>query len=272
MNKKLLILISPFLLASTAAVPKVEMVPTIQLFSSVSLDSARSFLNRLPKEKKCLILKIKKYYAIRCITNNAKRDLKFFKKYAKDAFFINTKKEAIYPSSPKQNINTPNVLSQADYYFKKGDVQRSLELYKEAYKYDKNPQIATNISYLEGILGKNPSFLNEKDLYSYSIGAIKYGNKEKLKQIIKRNLHLSKRGYLDYVYGYLNENNPKIALVYYKNAYLKNPMNRYFIYGYARILDINKNYDLARRYYRKISHCNEKLCKIVKMRLRQLPK
>jgi len=270
MNKKLLILISPFLLASTAAVPKVEMVPTIQLFSSVSLESAKKFLKKMPKDKKCLVLKIKKYYAVRCITNNAKRDLKLFKKYAKDAFFINTKKEAL-SNTPRQNINIANILSQADYYFKKGDVQKSLKLYKKAYKYDKNPQIAMNISYLEGILGKDPSFINEKDLYAYSIGAIKYGNKEKLKKIIKQYLHLSKNGYLDFVYGYLNEKNPNTALAYYKNAYLKNPLNKYFIYGYARILEINKNYNLARHYYSKISQCEEKLCKIVKIRLRQLP-
>jgi hypothetical protein len=129
-----------------------------------------------------------------------------------------------------------------------------------------------NISYLEGILGEKPTFLRENTLYAYSVGAIKYGNKKNLKKIIRQYLHLSKKGYLDFVYGYLNEDHPETALIYYKNAYLKNPLNKYFVYGYARILDINKNYNLATHFYRKISQCNEKLCKIVKIRLRQLEK
>jgi len=275
MNKKLIIVFSPFLLASTVSVQKDETVPTIQLFSSFSPAPVKKFLNRLPKKltNRCHIIKVKKYYTLRCITDNVKKDLKLFKKYASDAFYINTKKEAIFPEkkTEKPKINISDLLSKADNYYKNGDIQKSLELYKQAYKHEKSQQTASNISYLEGILGKEPSIITEKTLYAYSIGAIKYNHTAKLKQIIQKNLSLSKSGYLDFVYAYLNENSPKTAMLYYKKAYLKNPINKHFIYGYARILDKNKNYRLARHYYGKISKCNENLCKIAKMRLRQLP-
>jgi len=270
MNKKILILFSPFLIASNFGEVKLNKIPTIQVFTSLYEKPTKKFLKKLPLkyQQKCLILKIKKYFAIRCLTNNPKRDLKELKKYAHDAFFIFTKKEAISLGKPQKN--SPNDLYLAHFYYRKGNLIKSLELYKSAYAYTKNPQIAINIAYIEGLLGKNPTFTTEKTLYAYSIGAIQSSNTKKLKKLLKTNINFSKEGYIEFVLGYLNENNPKKALYYYQRAYKKNPLNKYFIYALARIYDINKKYEYAVFYYQKISKCNDNICKIAKKRIRQL--
>jgi len=269
MNKHFLIFLTPFLIASHFK-DNQYTIPTIQIFTSVKKRPALNFFKKLPKEyqEKCLILHIKKYYTIRCVTNNPKKDLKILKKFAPDSFFINTKKDLI--KKKKKEKTDPNSLYLAQYFYKKGDYEKSLKLFKKAYKFNKKRQIAINISYLEGYLGKKPSIISEETLYAYSVGAISNGNTKELKKIIKKYLPISKKGYLYFIMGYLNEKNPQIALKYYKIAYEKNPTNKQFIYSLARIYDINKNYKQAIYYYNQVANCNKKICKLAKKRIRQL--
>ena len=271
MNKLGVIFLSSFLYAS-------QTVYTIQLFSSKTLSPAVKNFQKLPKhyQKACYVVKINKFYALRCYNipkNTLKKKIKPLRKYFKDAFIAKMYKfrlnQIIYPKkTPDKKVSY--LLYKADYFYNKGNLYKSLELYKKAYKTEKNPQIAVNISYIEGLLGKTPTFYTEKTLYAYSIGAIKSQNYNKLSLILEKNRFLSNEGYIDFVLGYLNEKNPKKALIYYKTAFEKNPTNRYFIYAYARILDINKEYKKALEFYKQINSCDDSICKYARIRIRQI--
>ncbi len=271
MNKLGIIFISSLIYAS-------QTVYTIQLFSSKTLSPAVKSFQKLPNryQKTCYVVKINKYYTLRCYhtpKNTLKNKMINLKKYFKDAFIAKMYKfrlnQIIYPKKI-HNKKVSYLLYKADYFYNKGDLYKSLELYKKAYKAEKNPQIAINISYIEGILGKTPSFYTEKTLYAYSIGAIKSQNDDKLISILEKYKKLSKKGYIDFVLGYLNEKNPKKALIYYETAFNKNPVNKYFIYAYARILDINKKYKKALHYYKQLISCDDNICKYAKIRIRQI--
>jgi hypothetical protein len=244
------------------------------------LQTAINFLNSFNyKEKnKCYIVKIKKYYVIRCYhtkTNTLSNKLKQIQKEIKDAFIAKMYKwrlqKIIYPKPASDiNINYNYLLYKADYFFQKNNLFKSLKYYKKAFKFNKNPQIAINISYIEGLLGLLPSIYTEKTLYAYSLGAIKTNNNETAKSILQNHLSLSKEGYLEYVLGYLYQNNKNKSLHYYKTAVNKNPFNIYFIYAYARALDICQHYNKALKYYKMIDNCDDIICRYAKQRIRQL--
>jgi tetratricopeptide (TPR) repeat protein len=271
MNKKvgLIFFATAFLYANQYAL-------TIQLYTSDTLKPAIRYYNSLPKKikKKSFILKIGKYYTIRYLpSKNAKKEFEQIKSEIKDAFEIDTYeyrlKNPVYPKknfkksiSKKPVINLPLAIYKADKFFKEGLFYESLKEYEKIYPYLKEENIAINLSYLYGLLDKPEEFekflkndeFKEMSLYSFSVGMIKRGDLKNLKNIILKNLKYSKRGYLDVIAGYLfeKEKNYEKALSYYKNAYFKNYYNPYFIYAYARGLDLNRKYKEALNFYKKI--------------------
>ncbi|NPA11269.1 MAG: hypothetical protein GXO62_03410 [Epsilonproteobacteria bacterium] len=249
---------------------------TIQAFYSKDYQQALRAYNLLPPEiaKHCFITK-NKLYALRCYkSKNKNLPLNKIKKYFKDAYILKKSKlHIIYPKKEnfitiQKRIPLSTLLYKADKYYREGDYLKSLFYYKQAYSIHPSPQIATNISYIEGLIGKKPSIITEKNLYAYAIGALK--TSKNIAPILKKHLNISKNGYLYLLYGYINERNPKEALKYYKLALDKNRYNKYFIYAYARALDINNLKKEAIYYYKEISQCKEKICKYAKERIKEL--
>jgi len=248
-----------------------EFIPTVQLYSSTTLDYSINFIKK-HRLNNCFVIKAGNIFTVRC--KATKKELKNFKRTFPDSYFIHTKKEALnnilYPKKEKPNISSWAYL--ADFYYKKGKLKISLNIYKRLYAQTKNARIKTNISYIEGLLNENPSFLDETTLYAYTLGRIKNGHIKNLKTKLQNSLNLSKNGYIEFLLGYLNESDPKKALEFYQKAHEKNPNNPYFSYALGRALELLKQNNNARKIYESIKTQNEKLNKIIKNRLRRIEK
>jgi len=275
MNRFLIILIFSFLFADN------NTIKTIQLYSSKKLDYAIYNYKKLPNnlKKECFVFKIKKYFTLRCYYKN---NLNQYKKFFKDAYINHTYKwrfkHILYPKTKMHNFNISLAIYKANLFFKNQDYLKALNEYKKIYKYNKNKQVLINIAYIYGIVNQKKEFINflknksnkEILIYAFSLGEIKYNNLSK--KFLLRNLKYSKKGYLNILLGFLyeKENKIKLALNQYKKAFNKNPYNKYFIYLYARGLDLNKKYKKALIYYKKIMNCDDLICKYSKERVNEI--
>ncbi len=252
---------------------------SIQIYTSKALPPALKFIKTTPLkiQKDSFIVKIGNYYVVRYLFKPSFIQVKKFLEDVKnigfqDAFIVKMTKEKIIKSIKlkkiKKNINKKpvdyaTILSKADRYFEQGKYQKSLNEYLKLYNQNKKTDIMLiNISYLMGRTKNIKNFQNllksedEKEipLYAFGIGSIEIDEDIIAKDILIKNLKYSQEGYLDLLLGYIYEKNGDIlkALNFYKNAYLKNSKNIYFIYAYARALDIQKKYQKAYKYYKKI--------------------
>lgn len=275
---------------------------TIQLFSSKTLPPAERFAKNLDKDiqKDSFILKIGSYYVVRYKNekkyNYLKQILKNLKKYGfNDAFIVKmderrllkairyTSEKTFNKNSDKKNkTDTTLILLDADNFYKAGKYHKSLNYYLKAYRLgNRSENIVINISYLMGKtcnLKKFENFINEIDdkepsVYAFGIGAIEVEEDNILKDLLLKNIDFSQEGYIELLLGYIYEKEKdfKNALHFYKNAYLKNSKDPYFVYAYARALDLDKRYKKALRYYKYLlKNSDNNLKKTVKKRVETL--
>jgi tetratricopeptide (TPR) repeat protein len=262
---------------------------TIQLYTSDTLKPAEHYFKKLPKfiKPKSFIVKIGKYYTIRCCISHKPplKDYRKIKKIIKDAFIAKMYswriKTIIYPKRKiKHNENITLELQKADDLYKEGKIQKSLNEYLKIFKYENTLKNKINTAYLYGLLGNLKGFetfikkygKNEMVLYSFAVGMINRGDLNKLKPFIFKNLKYSQTGYLNIIAGYILEKEKKYkkAFVQYKNGYFKNMKNPYFIYAYARAFDLIGKYKNAIKYYSKLLKEKNILEKYAKQRINQL--
>lgn len=174
-----------------------------------------------------------------------------------------------------------NSVYYGDFYFKKGDLKRSMEFYEKAYSIRQDPKIANNlvIIYLRlGLRSKAHELLKkhgeEKLYYTYIMElARNYGYEEALGEISAL-MGFDRRGYLYFARGYLREGSGDVMGAYkdYSQAYRKDPSNPYFAFNYARSLEQKGELREAYRIYKSLNlqTIEPKLKDIVRSRLKEL--
>ena len=174
-----------------------------------------------------------------------------------------------------------NSVYYGDFYFKKGDLKRSMEFYEKAYSIRQDPKIANNlvIIYLRlGLRSKANELLKkhgeEKLYYTYIMElARNYGYEEALGEISAL-MGFDRRGYLYFARGYLREGSGDVMGAYkdYSQAYRKDPSNPYFAFNYARSLEQKGELREAYRIYKSLNlqTIEPKLKDIVRSRLKEL--
>jgi len=174
-----------------------------------------------------------------------------------------------------------NSLYYGDYYFRKGDLKRSMEFYERAYSIRREQSVANNLItiYLRlGLRAKAKNLLNqhpaEKLYYTYIMELAKnFGTDEALREIGSM-MAFDRRGYLYFARGYLKERlgDPEGASKDYRTAYKKDPSNPYFAFNYARMLEKKGKLREAYRIYQSLNlqSLEPKIKDIVSSRLREL--
>ena len=174
-----------------------------------------------------------------------------------------------------------NSIYYGDFYFKRGDLKRSMEFYEKAYSIRQSPKIANNlvIIYLRlGLRSKANELLRkhgeEKLYYTYIIELAKnYGYEEALEEISAL-MGFDRKGYLYFARGYLREGSGDVMGAYkdYSQAYGRDPSNPYFAFNYARSLEQKGELREAYRIYKSLNlqTIEPKLKDIVRSRLKEL--
>ncbi len=174
-----------------------------------------------------------------------------------------------------------NSLYYGDYYFKKGELRRSMEFYEKAYSIRRSENVANNLitiymrlglrSKAQAILKNHPT---EKIYYTYIMElANNFGTDEALEEIGSF-IPSDRRGYLYFARGYLRERMGDIegASKDYRTAYSKDPANPYFAFNHARMLERSGRLKEAYRVYLALNLQNlePKIQDIVRDRLKEL--
>ena len=174
-----------------------------------------------------------------------------------------------------------NSLYYGDYYFKKGDLRRSMEFYEKAYSIRRSENVANNLitiylrlglrSNAQALLRNHPT---ERIHYTYIMELAKnFGTDEALEEIGSF-LSSDRTGYLYFARGYLRERQGDLegASKDYETAYSKDPANPYFAFNHARMLERTGRLKEAYRVYQALNlqSLEPKIQNIVRERLREL--
>ncbi len=174
-----------------------------------------------------------------------------------------------------------NSLYYGDYYFKKGDLKRSMEFYERAYSIRRSENVANNLItvYLRlGLRSKARNLLRnhpfEKLYYTYIMElARSYGTDEALREV-NSFMGSDRKGYIHFARGYLKERKGDLegASKDYRAAYSKDPANPYFAFNHARMLERKGKLREAYRLYKALNlqSLEPKIRDIVRERLREL--
>lgn len=174
-----------------------------------------------------------------------------------------------------------NSLYYGDYYFKKGDLRRSMEFYERAYSIRRSENVANNLitiylrlglrSKAKAILKNHPT---ERLYYTYIMELAKNLGTEEALGEIGALIGSDRSGYLYFARAYLRERKGDLegASEDYRTAYSKDPANPYFAFNHARMLEREGRLKEAYRVYRSLNMQNlePKIKDIVRERLKEL--
>ncbi|NPA54705.1 MAG: tetratricopeptide repeat protein [Aquificae bacterium] len=149
----------------------------------------------------------------------------------------------------------------AEESYNQKNIEGSLRYYQQAYNLKKDEDILQNIILILIDLNKSNLALEKiKDIsslervYEVILYAIENNHIELAKKMLLRYIPFDTNGDFFYLAGYLYElsQNYQKALEYYRKAYFKNQKDQYFMYAYARILEINNEYTQAEKIFREL--------------------
>jgi len=285
---------------SSATMSNEKKIYTIQLLSTLSKQSAKDRMQKIPKkfQKNIYIFKDKKYIALRYAVVSKpyllKSVLKEFRHSGfQDAYIMTIhsvpqiQKRVQEPQKkPSQVKISPflqsKMIVKAQKAYKNGDEMSALLYYEMLYASGKsNLKVLNNLCYLYGKRGAwfdakkiiDKQKYTSKLLYAYAYGAVQTQQQNFIKNISPY-IILDRRGRIALLVGsyFENKHNVNKALAYYKIAYEKNPSDVYNIFAYARALDFNKHPIQAIQYYKKaLSKAkNKKMFDDISSRISQL--
>ncbi|WP_200762740.1 tetratricopeptide repeat protein [Nitrosophilus alvini] len=185
-------------------------------------------------------------------------------------------------NKPKNRKKTIFFLNRAHDFYRKGAFGKSLEFYLKAYNSGaKEEKTLANIAFLCGKTSNDKLFekllFNSKDkerlLYAYGAGAIESGFLENAKKILIKYRHTTYSGFCDLLLGLISEKEKDLpkALYFYKAAYKKDISNPFFIYSYARALDMAGDLEKALKIYKKcLSSADNRVVEYAQLRIQQI--
>lgn len=187
---------------------------------------------------------------------------------------------AVSPEPPETSSLDYNAyIMLADESFRKGRLYDSARYYEKALKIKESKSVANNLLVVYVRLGEFEkartllrNFKDEELVYTYMVELTRAGLTDRALEIADIFRFVDKRGFVSFAEGYAFESKRDFAraLKSYRNAYIKNPVNPYFAFNYARLLEASGKLKEAVSIYRslKTMELEPKLKDIVRQRLR----
>ncbi len=166
------------------------------------------------------------------------------------------------PDNTQLNSKFLSLVWLAESAYKQGNLEESLEYYQKAYSIKKDQDILENIILLKVSSGQLESVirdienLSSQKRYNVVLQIIEEGNLDTAQKLLLKFIPYDKDGDMFYLLGYLYElkENYQKALEFYRKAYFKSPQDQYFMYAYARLLEVNGDVDQAQIIFNRLKN------------------